>query len=387
MLERYAAAPFPCCTLSVLPTNSIRYKRGELYLLDQKKLPFAQEYDLIANSSDGWKAIESMRVRGAPAIAIAGALSLAVEAEALLQNGHPFEDASSAAAFLAQRLEYLTTSRPTAVNLSEAAARLSALVKEKAVAMPTGLDGAKGLLDLYIEEAERMLETDISANKALGAHGAAFIHKLVNKETVSVLTHCNTGSLATAGYGTALGVIRSLHEQQLLNTAYCTETRPYNQGSRLTALELVHDKIPAVLVTDSMVGTLMSSKQRQIDAVVVGADRVTANGDTANKVGTYTLAICAQYHGIPFFVASPLTTLDSSLPDGSHIKIEERPASELTTIGGVQIAAPGIGVWNPAFDVTPHSLITGIITEYGVLTKGTDGVFDVAGFVKTHKSQ
>jgi len=362
--------------------ESIKYKRGELLLLDQKKLPLQTEYDLIADSTDGWKAIESMRVRGAPAIAIAGALSLAVEAAKMLQEGPAFSDPASAAEFITQKLEYLTTSRPTAVNLSEAATRLSLLVKEKAPLLPSNADGVRQLLETYIQEAERMLEDDIAANKALGDHGATFIKKLAGKERLNVLTHCNTGSLATAGYGTALGVIRSLFSQDALNTAYCTETRPYNQGSRLTALELVHDKIPGVLVTDSMVASLMTSPQRGVDAVVVGADRVAGNGDTANKVGTFTLAICAQYHGIPFFIASPLTTLDPSLKSGADIKIEERPAVELTTIAGVQVAAPGIGVWNPAFDVTPHTLITGIITEHGVITKGSDGTFDVAGFIR-----
>jgi S-methyl-5-thioribose-1-phosphate isomerase len=225
-----------------------------------------------------------------------------------------------------------------------------------------------------------MLEKDLADNRAIGAFGAE-IFKGAPARSLRLLTHCNTGSLATVGYGTALGVIRALQERQQLVHAYATETRPYNQGARLTAFELAFEKIPSTLITDSMVSFLMS--REKIDAVVVGADRVVANGDTANKVGTYQLAIAAQYHGVPFYVAAPLTSIDTSLTDGSQIHIEERPAHELTHIFGQRIAAEGIGVWNPSFDVTPAKLISGIITEHGVVHRNkTTGRIDVASFVK-----
>jgi len=212
------------------------------------------------------------------------------------------------------------------------------------------------------------------------------------KGQVSMLTHCNTGSLATAGYGTALGVIRSLHSQGALKHAFCSETRPYNQGSRLTAFELVHDQIPATLITDSMAAALLQLKgsSENIAGIVVGADRVAANGDTANKIGTYSLAILARHHGVKFLVAAPRTTIDLETKSGKDIVIEERPGKEVTLIKGprydgvtldlgvietVSIAANGIGVWNPAFDVTPAELIDGIITEVGVVEKDSDGVF------------
>lgn len=210
-----------------------------------------------------------------------------------------------------------------------------------------------------------MLEKDIGDNKSIGNFGAQEILSGVSGDSlVRILTHCNTGSLATAGYGTALGVIRRLHELKRLEHVYCTETRPYNQGARLTAYELVHDKIPATLIVDSMVAALM--KHRNISAVVVGADRVASNGDTANKIGTYQIAVLAKYHGVPFYVAAPFTSIDMKVVSGDHIVIEERPDHEMTHVGEHRIAAKGISCWNPAFDVTPASLIAGIITEKGV---------------------
>lgn len=220
-----------------------------------------------------------------------------------------------------------------------------------------------------------------------------------------MLTHCNTGSLATAGYGTALGVIRSVHAAGQLKHAFCTETRPYNQGSRLTAFELVHDQIPATLITDSMAAALMRLRKESenIAAVVVGADRVAANGDTANKIGTYALAIHARHHGVKFLVAAPRTTIDMATPSGEAIKIEERPGKELTTISGprvvgdkldldnpavrVNTAANGIGVWNPAFDVTPYELIDGIVTEVGVMEKDDSGTFDLSKIMDPQSHQ
>ena len=215
----------------------------------------------------------------------------------------------------------------------------------------------------------KMLEEDVAVNKSIGDHGAARILKDLEgtgheSEPVRVLTHCNTGSLATAGYGTALGVVRSLFGQKRLDHCFCTETRPYNQGSRLTAYELVYEKIPATLICDNMVGILLATKR--INAIVVGADRVVSNGDTANKIGTYQLAILAKYHQVPFYVAVPTTSIDLTKKTGAEIVIEERPASEMTCIKGQRIAAQGINAWNPSFDVTPGELITGLITEHGV---------------------
>uniref|UniRef100_A0A7C8ZRD7 Methylthioribose-1-phosphate isomerase n=1 Tax=Opuntia streptacantha TaxID=393608 RepID=A0A7C8ZRD7_OPUST len=357
--------------------QSICYKRGSLRLLDQRKLPLETVYLDIQNASDGWFAIRVMVVRGAPAIAIAAALALAVEAFNLEAfNGTP----SDAASFLVQKLEYLVSSRPTAVNLSDAAAKLKEVIAKAA----STSSEAKAVFQAYIEAAEIMLEEDVASNKAIGSHGAScFQSQLKDDKKMSILTHCNTGSLATAGYGTALGVIRSLHEQGLLERAYCTETRPFNQGSRLTAFELVHDKIPATLIADSAAAALMQAGR--VQGVVVGADRVAANGDTANKIGTYSLALCAKYHGIPFYVAAPLTSIDLSLLSGDEIVIEERSPKELLNArGGLgeQVAASGIAVWNPAFDVTPANLITGIITEKGVITKTRDEAFDIKEFVQ-----
>ena len=315
------------------------------------------------------------RCAGAPAIAIVAALSVAVEL-----HKRVFGSVAELVAFVKERLEYLKTSRPTAVNLFEAAGRLAALADTLAGDTP---DDAAAVKQGLIGAMEGMLAADISDNKAIGAFGRdAILAAAPAGEAVRVLTHCNTGSLATAGYGTALGVIRALHESGRLEGAFCTETRPYNQGARLTAYELVYEKIPATLVTDSMVSMLM--QRHRISAVVVGADRVVANGDTANKVGTYQIAIAARYHNVPFYVAAPLTSVDLSLPSGDRIVIEERPEKELTHVNGMQIAASGIKAWNPSFDVTPAALITGIITERGIATKaaGSD-IFDMPAFVRS----
>lgn len=216
-----------------------------------------------------------------------------------------------------------------------------------------------------IEKMNLMLDEDVATNKSIGKFGAEHILKGLGNENAVILTHCNTGSLATAGYGTALGVVRSLKEMGRLEHCFCTETRPYNQGSRLTAYELVYEKIPSTLICDNMVGLLMMKKK--VSAIVVGADRVVANGDTANKIGTYQLAILAKYHNIPFYVAVPTTTIDLNKKTGSEIIIEERPSKEMTHVKDIRIAAEGINCWNPCFDVTPAELITGgLITEHGV---------------------
>ncbi|KAK7281311.1 hypothetical protein RIF29_09177 [Crotalaria pallida] len=365
----------------VLGTNtlqSIRYNRGSLQLLDQRNLPLETVYLHIRDSTDGWNAIRDMVVRGAPAIAIAGSLSLAVEVFNLdAFSGSP----ADAVSFLENKLEYLVSSRPTAVNLADAATKLKEVISKAAAATAE----AKSVFQAYIEAAEIMLEDDVASNKAIGSYGASCIqHQTQKKQNLSVLTHCNTGSLATAGYGTALGVIRALHSGGSLERAYCTETRPFNQGSRLTAFELVHEKIPATLIADSAVAALMNAGR--VDAVVVGADRVASNGDTANKIGTYSVALSAKFHNVPFYVAAPLTSVDLSLSSGQDIVIEERSPKELlNSRGGLgeQVAASGISVWNPAFDVTPANLISGIITEKGVITKTSAGdAFDIKAFIQ-----
>lgn len=259
--------------------------------------------------------------------------------------------------------EHLKTARPTAVNIAEAARTFIQRTSE--MISSTNVGKTNEIRDVITCEMDSMLPDDIATNRAIGKHGARHILDKCNDDEATILTHCNTGSLATAGYGTALGVVRALHEAGKLKHVYCTETRPYNQGARLTAYELVHDQLPGTLVCDSMGALLM--KERAISAVVVGADRVVSNGDTANKIGTYQLAIVAKHHSIPFYVASPLSTIDFELSSGDQITIEERPSREMVCIGDRRIAAEGIGVWNPAFDVTPAELITGgIITEKGV---------------------
>ncbi|KAI4663247.1 S-methyl-5-thioribose-1-phosphate isomerase [Alternaria triticimaculans] len=380
--------------------QAIKYSRGQLEILDQLKLPHAEEYDHIYSSTDAWHAIKEMRTRGAPAIAIVAALALAVE----LTNMKLSSVAEEVEIFITEKLDYLVTSRPTAVNLADAAGKLRKITKEAAAS-----EGASGeaVRDAYVAAAEKMLVDDVSDNESIGKHGAEWIVKNTEagkKGPVSMMTHCNTGSLATAGYGTALGVIRSLHGNGSLKHAFCSETRPYNQGSRLTAFELVHDKIPATLITDSMAAALLRlrGESENIAGIVVGADRVAANGDTANKIGTYSLAILAKHHGVKFLVAAPRTTIDLKTKSGADIVIEERPGQEVTLVKGprhdgvtldlgvvetISIAANGIGVWNPAFDVTPAELIDGIITEVGVVEKDSNGVFHLDEVFKTQGSE
>ncbi|OJD25212.1 methylthioribose-1-phosphate isomerase [Blastomyces percursus] len=379
---------------------AITYSCGSLSILNQLLLPHQTTYDPLHSARDAWHAIHEMRVRGAPAIAIVAALSLAVELDALAANNKLSAEPKEVEVFIREKLEYLVSSRPTAVNLAEAAGRLGGVVSAKAEVC--GVDGRE-VAEAYIAAAQRMLEDDVKDNRAIGEFGARWVLENAvatgsEKGKVAVLTHGNTGSLATAGYGTALGVIRSLHATGSLERAYCTETRPYNQGSRLTAYELVHDKIPATLITDNMAATLLARKKGSgasvgVSAIIVGADRVAANGDTANKIGTYGLAVLAKYHGIKFLVAAPRTTIDMNTKTGADIVIEERPKQEVTRVRGprvgeevdglgametITIAANGIDVWNPAFDVTPAMLIDGIITEVGVVEKDESGEFHLA---------
>lgn len=337
--------------------RAIKYENNSLEILDQLLLPVQSKYIQVKGVEDGWKVINKMQVRGAPAIAIVGCLSLAVELKA-----EKFESKKQMRQEIEGKLNYLVSSRPTAVNMKIAAEELIDLANQLSKDEAVTFDEMKSK---FLKTIEDMLAKDIADNKAIGDYGAKEILSRVSGDSpVRVLTHCNTGSLATANYGTALGVIRTLHGMKRLEHVYCTETRPYNQGARLTAYELVHDKIPATLIVDSMVAAVL--KHRNITAVVVGADRIAANGDTANKIGTYQIAVLAKHHGVPFYIAAPFTSVDLSIPSGDHIVIEERPDREMTHVGEHRIAAKGIACWNPAFDVTPASLIAGIITEKGV---------------------
>ena len=299
----------------------IRWKGDRLELLDQRLLPGKAVYVTCRSAAEVAQAIRDMVVRGAPAIGCAAAFGI------VLSGGAP------------ESYEVLAKSRPTAVNLFWALERM------------------KKAKDLE-SEARAIYDEDLAANRAMGSLGAKLI-----PERARVMTHCNTGALATAGFGTALGVIRSAKDKKI--SVIANETRPYLQGARLTAWELVQEGIPCTLITDSMAGHLMS--KGEVDVIVVGADRIAANGDVANKIGTYTLAVLAKRHGIPFYVAAPLSTFDASIPDGSHISIEERPAAEVTGYGETRWAPEGVAVRNPAFDVTPAELITGIICEKGVV--------------------
>lgn len=369
--------------------ESLTYSRGAFTVLDQLKVPQVKEYIDVPDAEAAWQVVKKMQVRGAPLIAIVSALGLAVEAEGRRQKAAAAPGSvQEVAAWFKQKTDYLRTSRPTAVNLFNAMDELSEVV-ERAAAAPGATETS--VYDAYIVAAEAMLVEDVRANKAMGEHGADAVLAAMKRAGVAdrgarILTICNTGTLATSGWGTALGVIRTLHSRGKLERAYSLETRPYNQGARLTAFEIMEDKIPGTLICDSMAAALMQRKG--VDACIVGADRVAANGDTANKIGTYALSIIAKHHGVPFFVAAPTTTLDSKTASGEQITIEERAPEELCCIdlpGGKRhrIAAEGIEVWNPAFDVAPATLIAGIMTERKVLEKAPGKeAFDVPGLLK-----
>ncbi len=326
--------------------RAIEWLDGRLRILDQSKLPGEQIFLNLDNYRDVVVAIKEMRVRGAPAIGVAAAYGIALGA-----SGIGTADKDDFLAQFNRIMQAFAASRPTAVNLFQAINRMRKAAKG---------DGVSEIAKSLINEAKRIHKEEVTATEKLSRLGAELI-----KDGFTVLTHCNAGPLATAGYGTALGVIKAAKEQGKKLSVFVTETRPLLQGARLTTWELMQDGIPVTLITDSMAGYFM--KRGEIDCVIVGADRIAANGYTANKIGTYTLAVLANAHGIPFYVAAPTTTIDLSLPSGYQIPIEERSPEEVTHIQGVPIAPAGTRAANPAFDITPPSYITAIITEKGII--------------------
>jgi len=335
------------------PVFSVRWigdaKSGILELLDQTKLPREEIVLSLACASDVREAILNLRVRGAPAIGAAGAYALVLAAREINDEGNW-------AKLLAEKAEWLNKARPTAVNLSWALGRLVRRMVPESARL-----SVDSKLDLLLDEANAIVAEDRSMCSAMGRHGVRLI-----KSGMGVLTHCNTGVLATAGDGTALAVLYEAHRQGIKFEAYADETRPLLQGSRLTAWELLRAGINVTLLCDGMAGMLM--KQGRVQLVLVGADRIAANGDTANKIGTYAVAVLANHHGIPFYVVAPSSSFDLSLRDGSGIPIEERNSEEVTKPFGQLTAPDNVSVYNPAFDVTPAELITGIVTEKGIIT-------------------
>ncbi len=328
--------------------QTLEWTKSGVVFIDQTKLPTEEVYVTCTTHQQVADVIRDMVVRGAPAIGVAAAMGIALgvknsKAENFADLKKDFD----------QIFETIRQTRPTAVNLFWAIRRMTEKfesLRNRPVAE---------IQQALIEESQRMHAEDIAANQAMGRHGATLM-----PSSGGVLTHCNAGALATAGYGTALGVIRAAVEQGKKIHVYADETRPFLQGSRLTAWELMKDGIPTTVISDNMAGVMM--QQGKIGAIVVGADRIAANGDVANKIGTYTVAVLAKEHGIPFYVAAPISTVDLATPDGSKIPIEQRNAREVTHIAGKQMVPNGVGIENPAFDVTPAKYVTAIITERGI---------------------
>ena len=329
--------------------NTIRWKKGKVYILDQKKLPHKEEVIECRNYRKVALCIEKMSIRGAPAIGIASAMGMALGARSI-------KDRTKDGFF--KKLEIIANrflhTRPTGANLFWAIERLVGLARKN---RRKSLQEIKYILE---KEAINILKEDIRLNKQIGKNGLKLINRPVN-----ILTHCNTGSLATGGYGTALGVIREAHSKGRIKKVFVDETRPALQGARLTTWELVRDKIPAVLVCDNMAGYLM--QKGFVDCVIVGADRIAANGDVVNKIGTYTLAVLAKHHRVPFYVAAPSSTVDMKTHQGGDVAIEQRDAREVLEVQGKRIAPRNMAVVNPAFDLTPHKLVSAIITEKGII--------------------
>jgi methylthioribose-1-phosphate isomerase len=346
----------------MLPT--IAREDDVVVMIDQRKLPTRETYVRCRSAAEVARAIRTMVIRGAPAIGVAAAMGIALGMRKSKSTG-----TQKFAAELFRICELMASTRPTAVNLFWAIERMKRSMAAGAEAGES-VDQIKDRLD---REAQAIHDEDVASCRAMGAFGAAVV-----PDEARILTHCNAGALATAGYGTALGVIRGAVEAGKHVTVLADETRPFLQGARLTAWELVRDGIETTVITDNMAGAMM--QQGQVDIVVVGADRIAANGDTANKIGTYSVAVLAREHDIPFYVAAPLSTVDLTTPDGRHIPIEERSAREVTHLGGSQLTPHGARIRNPAFDVTPHRFIAGIITERGILrppyTESLKGAFE-----------
>jgi methylthioribose-1-phosphate isomerase len=327
--------------------KAIEWLGNKLRILDQTRLPGEEKFLDVDDYRGVVSAIKEMKIRGAPAIGIAAAYGVALGAMNIRTEDR--------AAFLTQLesvMQDFAASRPTAVNLFQAVERMRKAARGDSVAE---------IKQALVNEAKRIHREEIAATEKLSKLGAELI-----KDGFSVLTHCNAGSLATAGYGTALGIIKAARLQGKRVKVFATETRPLLQGARLTAWELLREGIPVTLITDSTAGYLMW--QSRINCVLVGADRIVANGDVANKIGTYTLAVLAKENGVPFYVAAPTSTIDLSLSSGKEIPVEERSPEEVTFLCGVRTAPDGIGVTNPAFDITPHNYVSAIITEKGIIT-------------------
>lgn len=336
--------------------RTVFWQDGAVGMIDQKALPLEERYLVLRKWEDVAAAIRDLTVRGAPAIGVAAALGIALGLRSL-----PVSPDRDLADSFERICDAFARTRPTAVNLFWAIERMRRRFRAALAENPgvSETDRFQGIREVLLREAVAIHDEDIAANRAMGLHGRVLL-----EDGDGVLTHCNAGALATAGYGTALGVIRAAHEEGKRLTVYVDETRPVLQGARLTAWELMKEGIPAVLITDNMAASLM--KRGTIRKVITGADRIAANGDAANKIGTYGVAVLAEAHGIPFFIAAPLSTVDPATPDGDAIPIEERDPSEVTTLAGRRIAPEGIAVCNPAFDVTPARRIAAIVTEAGI---------------------
>ena len=328
----------------------LHFKNDHLILLDQTKLPTEVIWVKCVTWEQVADAIKTMVVRGAPAIGVTAAYGVAIGSRSV-ETLDKLEYLQK----MSQICESLKNTRPTAVNLFWAIEHMQKILSESS-SLPNKAIGA-----LLLNEAIRIDQEDTQANRAIGSHGSKLI-----KEGNNILTHCNAGALATSDYGTALGVMYSAHEEGKKIHVYADETRPWLQGARLTAWELMQSGIAVTLICDNMAGSLM--QQGKVDLVITGADRIASNGDTANKIGTYSVAVLANYHHIPFYIAAPLSTIDTKIKSGKEIPIEERSGREITHIKDIQLAPEGITVFNPAFDVTPAGLIAGIITERGILT-------------------
>ena len=319
-------------------------------MVDQTLIPYEYKMVDITTSQEMFNAIRNMIVRGAPAIGIAGAHGVVLAA---MEIANKTQDKNTFLNELQKHAEYLKSARPTAVNLMWAVDKQLEIAKHSEKSISEIVEALK-------TNGIKLENEDIEINKKIGDFGAELV-----KKGATIITHCNAGALATVGYGTALGVVRSAYAKDNTIQVFADETRPRLQGARITTFELVTDGIPVTLITDGMSGYFM--KKGMIDMVVVGADRIAANGDTANKIGTYNLAIAAKYHNVPFYIAAPLSTIDTSIKTGDEIPIEERGHEEVTHINGKSICAQGVKIINPGFDVTPNELICGIITEKGVL--------------------